>query len=112
MISTYQNMKNISISTYVQKRLLYEWQLEEYICNVCTNCDLWLPMHVSTRHEPPLKGYICNLYFWGLHPVASINNNLWGCRQSLQYFFWKFLLLFHTHNMFRPLRAIFKCNTY
>jgi hypothetical protein len=24
MISTYQNMKNISISTYVQKRLLYE----------------------------------------------------------------------------------------
>jgi hypothetical protein len=27
-------------------------------------------------------------------------------------FFWMFLLLFHTHYMFRPLRAIFKWNIY
>jgi hypothetical protein len=51
-------------------------------------------------------------HFWGLHPVASITNNLWGCCQSQQYFFWMFLLLFHIHYMFRPLWAIFRCNIY
>jgi hypothetical protein len=24
-----------------------------------------------------------NFHFWGLHPVVSITNNLWGCHQSI-----------------------------
>jgi hypothetical protein len=43
-----------------------------------------------------------HFFFWGLHPVASITNNLWGCRQSQQYFFWMSLLIFYTHYMFGP----------
>jgi hypothetical protein len=52
-------------------------------------------------------------YFWGLRPVASITTTFGGRRQSQQYFFrtWFLLLvLFHTHNKFRPVRAIFRCS--
>jgi hypothetical protein len=38
--------------------------------------------------------------------------NLFGVRQSQQYFSNVFLLLLHTHYMFRPLQAIFRRNIY
>jgi hypothetical protein len=39
------------------------------------------------------------------------DDNIWGCRQSTV-FFPIFLLLFHTHYMFRPLGVIFRQTVY
>jgi hypothetical protein len=52
-------------------------------------------------------------YVWVLHPVASVTIILLGALSVATVFFrMVFLLILHTHYMFRPLRDIFRWNIY